>query len=155
MSFDKYLQSGPYNFGFLNTKPDWVERFPYQDGLLISYYDTSQSDNNTSTHPGEGLILPIDANPRPLVRVDGQLWRPRVAGYDMPFSLEKSDSFTLHVNGQANYIRGQAPQPTFLDSKSYWDAAQPAASVKVPNTGTEIKIQEQNGTTMKIKVSKK
>jgi immune inhibitor A len=155
VSFDKYLQSGPYNFGFLNTKPDWVERFPYQDGLLISYYDTSQSDNNTSTHPGEGLILPIDANPRPLVRVDGQLWRPRVAGYDMPFSLEKSDSFTLHVNGQANYIRGQAPQPTFLDSKSYWDAAQPAASVKVPNTGTEIKIQEQSGTTMKIKVSKR
>ena len=52
MSFDKYLQSGPYNFGYANTKPDFVEHFPYQDGLLVSYWDTSQSDNNTSAAPG-------------------------------------------------------------------------------------------------------
>jgi immune inhibitor A len=155
VSFDKYLQSGPYNFGYGTTKPDWVERFPYQDGLLISYWDTSQSDNNTSAHPGEGLILPVDANPRPLVRLDGQLWRPRVSGYDAPFSREKSDSFTLHVNGQASYIRGQSAVPTFQDSKAYWDASQPSASVKVPDTGTKIKILSQRGTTMKIKVSQK
>ena len=67
VSFDKYLQSGPYNFGYANTKPDFVEQFPYQNGLLVSYWDTSQADNNTSAHPGEGLILPVDANPRPLV----------------------------------------------------------------------------------------
>ena len=106
VSFDKYLQSGPYNFGFANTKPDFVEHFPYQDGLLVSYWDTSQSDNNTSAHPGEGLILPVDANPRPIVRLDGTLWRPRVSGYDAPFSLEKSDSFTLHVNGVAELHPG-------------------------------------------------
>ena len=35
VSFDKYLKTGPYNFGFPN-KPDFVEHFPYQDGLLIS-----------------------------------------------------------------------------------------------------------------------
>ena len=29
-----------YNFGFLNTKPDWVEHYPFQDGLLVSYWDT-------------------------------------------------------------------------------------------------------------------
>jgi immune inhibitor A len=28
-----------YNFGFLNTKPDWVEYHPYENGLLISYWD--------------------------------------------------------------------------------------------------------------------
>ena len=70
VSFDKYLQSGPYNFGYANTKPDFVERFPYQNGLLVSYWDTSQADNNTSAHPGEGLILPVDANPRPLVELE-------------------------------------------------------------------------------------
>ena len=152
VSFDKYLQSGPYNFGFTNTKPDWVERFPYQDGLLISYWDTSQSDNNTSTHPGSGLILPIDANPTPRVRLDGTLWRPRVAGYDAPFSLEKSDSITLHVNGQPNYIRGQAAQPTFRDNRSYWDASQPSASVKVPNHGVNIGVTGQKGATMDIRI---
>ncbi|MGA9746736.1 MAG: immune inhibitor A domain-containing protein [Nocardioides sp.] len=152
VSFDKYLQSGPYNFGFANTKPDWVERFPYQDGLLMSYWDTSQSDNNTSQHPGSGLILPIDANPRPLVRLDGQLWRPRVAGYDAPFSLEKSDSFELHVNGQASYIRGQAAQPLFRDDRAYWDASQPSASVQVPNNGVNVRVTSNEGTSMGVRI---
>ena len=40
------------------------------DGVLINYWDTSHSDNNVGDHPGEGLILPIDAHPevQPLVR---------------------------------------------------------------------------------------
>ena len=64
VSYDQYLETGPYNFGFLNTRPDWVEHFSYMEGLLIWYWDTSQSDNNTSVHPGEGLIIPVDAHPR-------------------------------------------------------------------------------------------
>ena len=60
--YDKYLKTGPYNFGFADTKPDWVEHFPYQPGLLISYWDTSQADNNTSEHPGSG---PQPAHRRP------------------------------------------------------------------------------------------
>ena len=63
VSFDQYLETGPYNFGFLPDRPDWVEHFTYEQGLLVSYWDTSQRDNNTSEHPGEGLILPIDAHP--------------------------------------------------------------------------------------------
>ncbi|RLV49780.1 M6 family metalloprotease domain-containing protein [Nocardioides mangrovicus] len=153
-SFDKYLQSGPYNFGWATTQPDRVEHFPYQDGLLVTYWDTSQSDNNTSTHPGEGLALPVDANPTARVRLDGTLWRPRVAGYDAPFGLQKSDNITLHVNGVANYIRGQAAVPVFRDDRSYWDASQPTASVDVPDTGTVIRVLTQDGTSMKVRVSK-
>lgn len=37
LGFDDSLRTGPYNFGSLDTKPDWVEHFSYQDGLLISY----------------------------------------------------------------------------------------------------------------------
>ena len=89
------------------------------------------------------------------VEARGTGWRPRVSGYDAPFSLEKSDSFTLHVNGVANYIRGQAAQPLFHDNASYWDASQPSASVKVPNTGTDIKVLSTDGTSMDIKISKR
>jgi len=153
VSFDKYLESGPYNFGFVNEKPDWVEHFPYQDGLLISYWDTSQSDNSTSAHPGEGLILPIDANPRPVIRLDGAFWRPRIAGYDAAFSMEKSDSFTLHVNSKPNYIRGQKARPTFRDSDKYWYSEQPTAGVKVPKNGVQIKVVRQNETSMQIQVN--
>jgi immune inhibitor A len=150
---DQYLKSGPYNFGWASTLADKVEHFPYQDGLLIWYWDTSQRDNNTNEHPGEGLVLPIDSHPVPINRLDGQIWRPRIAGYDAPFGLEKADSFTLHVNGQASYIRGQNGVSTFNDSLTYWYPEQPQNGVKVPNNGVNIKVQSKSGTTTKIKVS--
>lgn len=152
LSFDKYLKTGPYNFGWLNTKPDFVEHFPYQDGLLISYWDTSQSDNNTGTHPGEGEILPIDANPAPVLRSDGGILRPRVAGYDAPFSTQTSDSFTYHLNGNATEIVGKPAQTVFSDANQYWFASTPTTGVKVPNNGVNIGILNQYGTSMQVNV---
>jgi immune inhibitor A len=152
---DQYLKTGPYNFGWNTTLPDKVEHFPYQDGLLVWYWDTSQANNNTSVHPGAGLILPIDSHPTPINRIDGTLWRPRISAYDAPFGLEKADSFTLHFNGQASYIRGQNAVPTFNDSKSYWSADQPTSSVQVPNNGVNIKVVSKTGTSMKVQVSKR
>ncbi|RKQ90987.1 immune inhibitor A [Solirubrobacter pauli] len=153
-SYDQYLQTGPYNFGF-PSRPDWTEHFPYQNGLLVSYWDTSQGDNNESEHPGQGLILPIDANPRPIYRLDGKPWRGRVQTYDAPFGLEKSDSFTLHAQetGAASYIRGQAAVPTFDDRKEYWDPALPTVGVKVPHVGVQIRVTQQSGTSMRVRVS--
>jgi immune inhibitor A len=155
VSFDKYLKTGPYNFGFPN-KPDFVEHFPYQDGLLISYWDTSQSDNNTSQHPGEGLILPIDAHPRTVYNLSGQPWRPRIQMYDATFGLQKVDSFTLHdpVTGQASYLRGQNGNPLFDDSNPnrYFKTDQPTAGVKVAGTGTTIRVLEEKGTSVKIRI---
>ncbi|HLR85092.1 MAG TPA: immune inhibitor A domain-containing protein [Nocardioidaceae bacterium] len=152
VSFDKYLKTGPYNFGWQDTEPRRSEHFPLQDGLLISYWDTSQADNDTSQHPGEGLILPIDANPRPRVRLDGEYWRSRVAGYDATFSRERSDTLTLHVNGRANHLRGHRAKPTFKDNRDYWYAATPDAGVKVPNNGVNIKVLWQRGNKMKVRV---
>ena len=71
--YDATLKTGPYNFGFGNTKPDWVERFPYQNGMLVTYVDGEFSDNNTSAHPGGGQVLPVDARPAPIVMAGGVL----------------------------------------------------------------------------------
>ena len=49
--YDTSLKTA-YNFGFLDTKPDWVESFPYQDGLLISYWDSSHTATTSATIPG-------------------------------------------------------------------------------------------------------
>ncbi|GAA1576034.1 immune inhibitor A [Kribbella sancticallisti] len=155
VSYDAHLKTGPYNFGWASTLPDKVEHFPYEDGLLLWYWDTSQRDNNTNVHPGEGLVLPIDSHPVPINRLDGGIWRPRVGGYDAPFGLEKAESFTLHLNGDPSYIRGQNGVPTFNDSKTYWFAEQPQAGVKVPNHGVNIKVLERKGTTIKVNVSKR
>jgi immune inhibitor A len=151
-SFDQYMKTGPYNFGFADSKPDWAEHFAYQDGLLVSYWDESQSDNSTSAHPGTALWMPIDANPAPVYDLEGKPWRPRVSGYDAPFGTQKSDSFTLHVNGKPSYIRGQGAKTTFDDTKQYWYEATPTAGVKLPAVGVGIKVLKQDGTSMTIQV---
>jgi hypothetical protein len=51
-TYDKAPQTGPYAYGVTLPSPDWVHHFPYQDGLLVTYWDTSWRNNNTSLHPG-------------------------------------------------------------------------------------------------------
>ncbi|GAH47467.1 unnamed protein product, partial [marine sediment metagenome] len=55
-----------YNFGFIGVDDlgNWVEHFPYQDGLLISYWDTSFPNNDVGAHCASGrcggILLPVD-----------------------------------------------------------------------------------------------
>ncbi|MER8005755.1 immune inhibitor A domain-containing protein [Streptomyces sp. NPDC094149] len=141
VSYDKTLKVGPYNFGFSTTRPDWVEHYPYQNGLLIWKWDTSQPDNNTGDHPGTGQILPIDSHPVPLKWSDGTLMRGRIQAYDSPFSLYPTDGITLHKADVATKIKWSWGVPVFNDHAStYYDASNPAAGVKVTDTNTKIKI---------------
>lgn len=144
--FDATLKTGPYNFGFLNDpdRQNFVEHFPYQDGLLIQYWDTSQLDNNVGEHPGEGLIMPIDANPEPLYRADGTPWRSSVQVYDATFGLEATDEVTLHFNGAPSTFSSQPAVRVFDDARQYWFAERADAGVKVPNTGTRITVVSYN-----------
>ncbi|MEJ2852902.1 MULTISPECIES: immune inhibitor A domain-containing protein [unclassified Saccharothrix] len=150
-SYGAYNRTGPYRYSFPD-KPDWVEHFPYQDGLLVSLWDTSFLDNNTSEHPGEGLILPIDANPAPIYHLEGRPWSPTVGGYDAPFGLQKSDSFTLHINGKASYVRGQPARPVFDDTKQFWYPETPTTGVKLPAVGVGLRVLTQSGTSMRVKL---
>jgi immune inhibitor A len=153
--YDKALQAGPYQF----TDPagNWVEHFPYQDGLLIWYYDTSQADNNVGDHPGAGLILPIDAHPDIRHWSDGTNGRPRLQSYDSTFGLDKTDAITVHsvVNGTFS-VPSQPAAKVFNDNNSYYRASDPAdgssfyqagwSSVNHPHTGTVIKVSSVSST---------
>lgn len=152
-SYDRYLATGPYNFGFLNAHPNLVEHFPYQDGLLVTYWDTSQSDNNTSEHPGQGLVLPIDSHPAPTYRVDGKPWRSRVQVYDAPFSVQRTDRVVLHVNSVDSVLPSLKAQPLFDDTAKYWYSEIPLTGVKLPAVGVKIRVLEQESSTMKIRIS--
>jgi len=148
--YDDALQTGPYNFGFLNTTPDWVEHFPYQDGLLIWYYDTSFADNNVGDHCLDGrcggLVLPVDAHPALLLRPDGIMWRPRIQSFDSTFGLQATEAICLHLNGVEQCYPSLPANPMFDDTQSYWVAPDPSinnfgwASVPLPGTGTTIEV---------------
>ncbi|MCE9645598.1 MAG: immune inhibitor A [Chloroflexi bacterium] len=166
LGYDNGLLTGPYNFGFLNTKPDWVEHFPYQDGLLVWYYDTSFADNNVGDNclSGRcgGLFLPVDAHPDLLMRPNGTVWRPRVQAYDSTFGLDKTDRIFLSINGVGQWYGGLPANKVFDDTQSYWVAPNPAignfgwASVPLPGTGTTIRVVSVSaqGTFMQVQVNK-
>ncbi|MFE0802294.1 immune inhibitor A domain-containing protein [Streptomyces sp. NPDC058812] len=154
VSYDKTLKTGPYNFGF-TERPNWVEHYAYQNGLLIWKWDTSQADNNTSQHPGTGLVLPIDSHPTAMKWKDGTLLRNRVQSYDSPFSRYRTDAVTLHKADVAQYFPGSKGVSVFNDRKSdYYDESNPTGGVKITDTNTKIKIlkEAKNGSTIELEV---
>ena len=155
--YDEALKLGPYNFTDpLGTEgyPNLVEHFPYQDGLLISYWNEEFADNGVGDHPGGGLILPIDAHPGILEWSDGSTARPRIQSYDATFGLWPTDAITLHNDSLGlTLTRSSLPAvPVFNDLNSYWvsgndgDAPDDGRyqaewnSVIVPQTGTSIRV---------------
>ena len=139
--YDSTLKVGPYFFGYTGAKVNYVDHFPYQDGLLISYWDTSQTNNQTKNHPGMGLLLPIDAHYKTLYRVDGVRWRNRVQTYDSTFTLAPTDALlNLHVSGVLSPIPSLKGVSIFDDRTMYYDPTNPQGSVMNPNTGTQIRI---------------
>jgi immune inhibitor A len=148
--YDDALRTGPYNFVFGN----WVEHFSYQDGLLISYWDSSQTNNNTGSHPGEGLILPIDAHPEALIHPNGSVWRNRIQSYDSTFGLEPTDEVMLTTSDGVSTFGGLPAVSVFDDTNLYYDPANPTGSVMHPNTGTQIVIRSVSaqGNFMQVQV---
>ncbi|MEK2495036.1 immune inhibitor A domain-containing protein [Kitasatospora purpeofusca] len=140
VSYDSTLRTGPYVFGSAQH-PRRVQHFPYQNGLLIWFWDASQSDNNVWDHPGSGLVLPVDAHPAPLRWKDGRLMNSRVQSYDSTFGPEATDSLTL-PRADVPVTVPSLPGVTEFNDRTgvYWDAANPYSSVKVPQTGTSIQL---------------
>ncbi|WP_427383164.1 immune inhibitor A domain-containing protein [Janibacter sp. G56] len=153
--YDTTLKTGPYNFGFGNTRPDWVERFPYQNGMLVWYADGAYGDNNTSVHPGGGLVLPVDANPAPVMFQDGTRLGNRRQPFDATFGLEKTDEVTFHKNGVPTTVPSRPGKPTFDDAypNKYWTADNPWASTKVAGSGVKVKVTRQTKTGLGLSIT--
>jgi immune inhibitor A len=147
-----------YNFGFLDSRPDWVETHPYGEGLLVNYWNGTYEDNNVGEHPGEGQLLPVDAHPTWHHSSDGHLLRNRILSFDSAFGLKAVPSITVHKNSQPTTIPAQRANPLFDDRVSTWSANdghvgadglhvgryQPGwYSVRTPDTGTQIRVVDQ------------
>ncbi|NYI06250.1 immune inhibitor A domain-containing protein [Allostreptomyces psammosilenae] len=155
VGYDQTLDVGPYHFGFRPDIQNLAEHFPYQPGVLVWLWDTSQDDNNTGVHPGEGLVLPVDAHPEPeyWVREEGgepvveedALVRNRVQTRDATFGSRPTAEFTLHDGGVATFFGAREGVTVFDDhSGRYWYEENPAGSVRVPDTGTRIVVETEH-----------
>ncbi|MDK1327477.1 immune inhibitor A domain-containing protein [Arthrobacter sp. zg-Y1143] len=148
--YDSTLQTGPYNFGWPLSSPDKVEHFPYQNGLLVTYWNAGQRNNNTSQHPGAGLVLPVDARATALRWTDGTVARNRIQSFDATFGKEATDPILLHRETAAGMTTLQVPSrpgvAVFDDSNpnAYYDPANPQGSVVVAGTGTKITVVQSN-----------
>ncbi|RMI37564.1 M6 family metalloprotease domain-containing protein [Streptomyces triticirhizae] len=141
VGYDATLERGPYNFGWLTERPDWVEHYSYENGMLVWLWDTSQSNNNTSQHPGEGLILPVDAHPTSESWSDGTTIRNRIQSRDATFGRSDTAELTLHLNGEPTTLPSQDAVRAFDDRRGeYWDESNPGNSVIVPDTNTRISV---------------
>jgi immune inhibitor A len=153
VGYDTSLKTGPYNFGFLDNPnlQNWVEHFPYQDGMLVWYYDESFPDNNVGDNclSGRcgGLFLPVDAHPDLLLRPDdGQVWRPRIQSYDSTFSMFRTNRICLHANSIKGCYGNLPANRVFDDTQSYWVAPDASighngwSSVPLPGFGVKIRI---------------
>jgi immune inhibitor A len=142
LGYDTGLKTAPYNF-FDPSRPDWVEKYPFQDGVLVSYWDTSQGDNNTGVHNGSGQILPIDVHQNVILKDDGTPARNRVQMYDATLTEKRTDSFVLHnsATGGSYQVPSQRGIRTFDDRNSYWNATIPDEGVKTPAYGVIVDLQ--------------
>ncbi|MEV6366478.1 immune inhibitor A domain-containing protein [Micromonospora musae] len=143
--YDETLKTGGYNYGYTNTRPNWVERYANQPGMMVWYVNYAYGDNNTSEHPGYGLNLPVDVRPGPIT-VPGQgTITNRRNGFDAAFSLKQKPAQTFHLNGVPVTLPKLKANPVFDDSvvDRYWSAQNEQNSVKVAGTGTRIEIVKQ------------
>ncbi|MEU9719145.1 immune inhibitor A domain-containing protein [Streptomyces sp. NPDC047976] len=142
--YGSFLKTGPYNF---TSTDQQVEFYPYQQGVLLWLWDTAYSENTTKAHPGNGLILPVDARPAPLRFPDGSLLNARAQTFDAPFSTRPTDRITLHKPGTSLTVPSRPGVRVFDDHRdTYWTADLPQLGVKVPDTGTRIEITKETPT---------
>jgi immune inhibitor A len=153
-------------YQFKNADTTQVDWYPYSQGLLLMKRDTFYQDNMTAMHPGDGMLLPLDAHPYPdffqvglaPVRAVASVnanWRSRVQTRDAAFSRMRTPEVTLSSYGWmvgAQTLPSRPKSPVFDDSWVYFSEAAPDAGVNVPTYGLHIEVLEHSPTAMKIKI---
>ncbi|GAA2136894.1 immune inhibitor A [Nocardioides koreensis] len=156
-----------YNFRNTHslTMSNWVDFYHNEPGALISYWDTSYTDNNVGDHPGHGQILPVDAHPQ-LAHLGDQLLRTKLQTLDSTFGLHRTDKQTVHLNGEVVKLPSRKAVSLFDDTKTWWHLRDMHGAsdhpgpykpgwigVDVPKTGTTIKVLKISRTgVMTVKV---
>jgi immune inhibitor A len=166
VGYDATLATGPYQFSNGITKPDWVEFFKFQNGMLVWYVDRAYEDNNVAQHPGHGAAMVVDARPAPFTYPDGTRPSNRRQPFDATFGLEATDATCLHKevvtgNGPSQTVQtlaacapASAGIPVFddTDPAGYYSTANKQGSVLVAGHGVKVTVTGDKGDDLTISV---
>ena len=165
VGYDATLQVGPYQFSNAYTKPNWVQFFSFQNGMLVWYVDGQYEDNNVAQHPGRGAAMVVDARPVPFTYPDGSRPSNRRQPFDATFGLEDAEMLCLQkeaiVKGKVTPLTActkavdRPAIPTFDDSNptAYWSSLNSQGSVKVAGHGVKATVIDDSGNDLVISVS--
>ncbi|MDR1294417.1 MAG: immune inhibitor A, partial [Bifidobacteriaceae bacterium] len=163
--YDDVLRTGPYNWANELTDSKIVEQFPYENGLLVWYANSAQSNNNVSSHPGAGRAMPVDGNATALRWSDGSIIRNRTQPFDATFKAPGDSYAPLHLqrevadgDGGVKVITVDVPRraakSVFDDSdiNEYYDTSNPQGSVRVAGVGVTLEVKSVDPVTQRMKV---
>ena len=152
--YDRYLKTGPYNFGFLDKQPNLVEHFAFQTGMLVWYVDNQYEDNNVSQHPGHGLVLPVDSHATAMKWADGTIVSNKLQPWDAPFTRTTTRPLTLHRLGVPTTFPRSLAKPTFDDTSTtnYYDTTNPTGSTLTAGSGVKMTVSGESSQRINIDV---
>ncbi|WP_037712104.1 MULTISPECIES: M6 family metalloprotease domain-containing protein [Actinomycetes] len=135
---------------YFRSDPDGsvVQRFGYEPGMLLWYWNRSYTDNKMADHPGAGQVIPIDAHPDQISSDDGRAAPVAVQMYDAAFTLTPTPALDLrwlnrnedNIKYQARISAPSAPAQPVFDDRLWAAKKLPGTAVAVPDTGTSVTL---------------
>jgi immune inhibitor A len=150
---DKVLKTGPYDG---QAASEGSEHYPYGSGVMVWLWDAAYGDNDVADHPGQGLILPVDAHAEPLMVGQGTPARARLATFDAPFTTpeERTDRILLGTGDRRTPLEPRPGNAVFDDrAGTYWSSRSPLTGVKVPAAGVRVTVEGKARTGEAVRIT--
>ncbi|MBA4493990.1 immune inhibitor A domain-containing protein [Paenactinomyces guangxiensis] len=128
-------------------------------GMVVWYYDGRYLDNNTSLHPGEGMIGVVDAHQRIHYWNTGEPATDRYQLVDAAFSFNPTSE--IHIDNYATFGSMHYPSlpgvSTFYDGNDYSLKGVDTVGKILPKYGLQFKLKKvrKDGTSAHIELSKR
>ncbi|SEN50385.1 immune inhibitor A domain-containing protein [Lihuaxuella thermophila] len=128
-------------------------------GMIVWYYDGRYLDNNTSLHPGEGMIGVVDAHQRIHYWSTGTPATDRYQLVDAAFNFKRTSD--IHIENYATFgsmhYPGLPGVSTFYDGNDYTLKGVDTVGKILPKYGLQFKLKKvgNKGTSAYIQLSRK